>query len=81
MAAGLPIVACRAAAVPEVVPDGECGILAPPRDVPALAFALDRLAWDPRERARMGEAGRRRAARDDAPLVAKEFVEAIAIGS
>jgi hypothetical protein len=29
----------------------------------------------------MGEAGRRRAARDDAPLVAKEFVEAIAIGS
>ncbi len=44
MAAGLPVVACQAAAVPEVVPDWECGLLVPPRDVPALAFALDRLA-------------------------------------
>ena len=88
MAAGLPIVACRAAAVPEVVPDGECGILVPPReiqglastlDVPALASALDRLASDASERTRLGEAGRRRVARYDAPLVAREFLEAIGI--
>ncbi len=79
MAAGLPIVACRAAAVPEVVPDGECGLLVPPRDVPALASALDRLASDVAERARLGEAGRRRVARYDAPLVAREFLEAIGL--
>ena len=77
MAAGLPIVACRAAAVPEVVPDGECGLLVPPRDLTALASALDRLASDVAGHARLGEAGRRRVARYDAPLVAREFVEAI----
>jgi glycosyltransferase involved in cell wall biosynthesis len=79
MAAGLPIVACRAAAAPEVVPDGECGLLVPPRDVPALASGLDRLASDVSERTRLGEAGRRRVARYDAPLVVGEFLEAIGI--
>ena len=77
MAAGLPIVACRTAAVPEVVPDGECGLLVPPRDVPALAWALERLVSDAAERGRLGEAGRRRVARYDAPLVAERFLEAI----
>ena len=79
MAAGLPIVACRAAAVPEVVADGESGILVPPEDVPALASALDRLASDPAARARLGQTGRRRVARYDAPLVAREFLEAIGV--
>ena len=46
MAAGLPIVAAHAAAVPEVVPDGEAGILVPPGDVDALAEALIRLLKD-----------------------------------
>jgi phosphatidyl-myo-inositol dimannoside synthase len=77
MAAGLPIVACRATAVPEVVPDGQCGVLVPPRDVPALAIALERLLGDERERERLGAAGRQRAARFDAPLVARQFLEAI----
>jgi glycosyltransferase involved in cell wall biosynthesis len=80
MAAGLPIVACQAAAVPEVVPDWECGLLVPPRDVPALAFALDRLAEDEEERRRLGAAGRRRVARYDAPIVARQFLGAIGLG-
>jgi glycosyltransferase involved in cell wall biosynthesis len=79
MAAGLPVVACQAAAVPEVVPDWECGLLVPPRDVPALAFALDRLIEDEPERRRLGGAGRRRVARYDAPIVAAEFLEAIGL--
>ncbi len=79
MAAGLPIVACRAAAVPEVVPDGECGLLVPPHEIRELASALDRLASDASERTHLGEAGRRRVARYDAPLVARELLEAIGI--
>ena len=79
MAAGLPVVACRAAAVPEVVPDGECGILVPTGDVPALASALERLLGDQAERRRLGTAGRRRVARYDAPIVAGEFLEAIGL--
>ena len=79
MAAGLPIVACRAAAVPEVVPDGECGLLVPPHEIRALASALDRLGSDASERTRLGEAGRRRVERYDASLVASELLEAIGI--
>jgi glycosyltransferase involved in cell wall biosynthesis len=79
MASGLPIVACEAAAMPEVVADDECGVLVPPLDVPALAFALDRLASSEEERRRLGGAGRRRAALYDAPIVAEQFLEAIGL--
>src|SRR5262249_30541396 len=77
MAAGLPIVACEAAAMPEVVVDGECGVLVPPLDVPVLAFALDRLAGSPEERRRLGAGGRDRVEQFDAPVVAEKFLEAI----
>lgn len=80
MAAGLPIVAARAGAVPETVPDGECGILVPPGDSEALAAALGPLVGDATLRRRMGEAGRRRVRDFDAPLVASRFVEALGIG-
>jgi len=79
MAAGLPVVACEAAAIPEVVPDWECGILVPPLDVPSLSFALGRLAGDEAERRRLGAAGRLRVARYDAPIVAGQFLEAIGL--
>ncbi len=61
MAAGRPVVATRVGGVPEVVVDGETGLLVPPGDVPALRAALVRLAGDPALRARLGTAGRRRA--------------------
>src|SRR5205823_6591661 len=44
----------------EVVADGETGLLVPARDAVALAVAVGRLIADPAERARMGDAGRRR---------------------
>ncbi len=77
MAAGLPVVAARAAAVPEVVTEGECGILIPPGDDSALAAALERILRDPIERRRLSEAGHLRVERYDAPLVAARFLEAI----
>jgi glycosyltransferase involved in cell wall biosynthesis len=77
MAAGLPIAAARAGAVPEVVTDGECGILVTPGDEAALAEALGRMLGDPSLRQRLGEAGRRRVERYDAPRVARQFLQAI----
>jgi len=78
MAAGLPVVAGRAAAVPEVVPHGDAGLLVDPRDPAALADALVALLDDRALRRRMGAAGRARAAAHDWPRVARRFLEAVA---
>lgn len=61
MATGLPVVSVRTGGVPEVVVDGETGILAEPGDLTGLTEAMLRLARDPMARLTMGEAGRRRA--------------------
>jgi glycosyltransferase involved in cell wall biosynthesis len=58
MAQGTPIVATRAGGVPEIVREGESGLLIP-REAEALAAALERLRDDP-ERRRLGEGGFRR---------------------
>src|SRR3989304_4064054 len=76
MAAGLPIVACRAAAVPEVVPDGVAGRLVEPRSPERLADALEEILTDSRRRKDYGDAGRRRAAEFSAPRGAQRFLEA-----
>jgi glycosyltransferase involved in cell wall biosynthesis len=59
-AAGLPSIGTTVNAVPELVADGETGLLVPPGDVPALAVALKRLVESPETRYRMGMAARRR---------------------
>jgi glycosyltransferase involved in cell wall biosynthesis len=61
LAAGLPIVAARVGAVPEVVRDGLEAELTPAGDVGALAWAIDRLAADPDERRRRAAYARERA--------------------
>jgi glycosyltransferase involved in cell wall biosynthesis len=60
MAAGKPIIAARAGAVPEVVVDGKTGILVEFGDEGAIADAIDRLCGDAPLRERMGSAGRER---------------------
>ena len=62
MAHARPVVATPVGGTPEVVADGETGLLVPPRNPKALAAALRRLLDDPDLRRRMGEAGRRRVA-------------------
>jgi len=61
MARGLPVVATRVGGLPEVVIDGETGLLVPAADPPALAEAVLALWRDPDAAGRMGNAGRRRA--------------------
>jgi glycosyltransferase involved in cell wall biosynthesis len=59
-ASGLAVVATRVGGIPEIVADGETGLLVPPEDPAALAKALERLIADPGLRSRLGRAGRRR---------------------
>jgi alpha-maltose-1-phosphate synthase len=60
MACGVPCVGTRLEAVPEIVRDGETGLLVPPGDPVALASALDRLLADPVLARAMGARGRAR---------------------
>lgn len=54
MAQGLPIIGSHVSAIPEVIENGETGLLVPPRDVPALTDALDRLLVDATLREQLG---------------------------
>jgi len=77
MAAELPVVACRIAAVPEVVLDGTTGLLVEPRDPGALAEALERLIAEPALAKRLGQEGRRRALGFSPRHVAERFLSAV----
>lgn len=77
MAAGLPVVACRAAAIPEVVEDGVTGVLVAPRDPASLAGAVQGLLADPGRMRAMGEAGRQAVARFTPERVAARLLEAV----
>src|SRR5271166_5299945 len=61
MLTGLPVVASDISGPREQVVHGETGLLVPPAEVAPLAAAVSRLVGDADMRARMGEAGRRRA--------------------
>jgi len=62
MACRAAVVASRVGGIPEVVAEGETGLLVPPGDPEALAEALNVLVRDPDLAAAMGRAGRARAA-------------------
>jgi glycosyltransferase involved in cell wall biosynthesis len=58
MASDLPIVATRSGGIPDVVTDGQTGLLVPERDPAALAGAAARLLDDPAFATRLAEAAR-----------------------
>ncbi len=75
MACGLPVVASDVGGIPDVVSDGESGILVPPGDVSALTKALDGVLTDVRLRTRLGEEARRQAARYSWPGLAARVAD------
>ena len=60
MAAGLPIVATRVGAVPEMIAHGETGLLIEPKDPEAIAEAVCELLDGPERAAALGRQARRR---------------------
>lgn len=60
MSCEVPTIGTAAGGVAELIRDGQDGILVPPRDPPAMADAILRLAGDPDLARRLGQAGRER---------------------
>jgi glycosyltransferase involved in cell wall biosynthesis len=71
----LPVVATREGAIPDIVIDGETGVLVPTRDAAALADGLERLISNPELRRDMGLRGR---ARFEAAFTASRFETTLA---
>jgi len=57
MATGLPVVTTAVGAIPELVRDGETGLIVPPENVDALVGAIARLLANEELAARLGAAG------------------------
>lgn len=77
MAMARGVVASDCAGNRELVSDGTTGLLVPPREVDALAAALDRLAADPELRRRLGRAARSRVATEFSTAVRLDRLEAL----
>lgn len=60
MAAGLPVISTAVGGIPEIITDGEEGILLPCGDAQALAENIALLASDPEKRMRMGKLAKKR---------------------
>jgi glycosyltransferase involved in cell wall biosynthesis len=73
MAAGRPVVAADAMALPHLVRNGDNGWLYQPGDVAGLASRLGMLAADPQLRVRMGAAGRRRVEQHAVPATLRRY--------
>jgi glycosyltransferase involved in cell wall biosynthesis len=61
MAARKPVIATNVGGIPEVIKDGETGILVPPKDPEAFSSAIIKLYNNPELSRRMGQAGYSRA--------------------
>ena len=77
MAAGLPVVACRAAAVPEIVEDRQTGLLVNPRSPGELATALETLLMNRELSEAFGRVAAQRVEAFGLESVARRFLEAL----
>jgi len=77
LAAGTPVIATAVGGIPEVVRDGENGLLVPPRDVAAAASAIDRLVRDEVLRASLAAAAAPSVEELAEPRILRRIVQAI----
>jgi glycosyltransferase involved in cell wall biosynthesis len=75
MANGTPIVATAVGGIPQMVLDGETGVLVPPRDPEALAEAIGHLLVDPERRAMLAAAATNRLSDFRIDAVARRFAD------
>jgi glycosyltransferase involved in cell wall biosynthesis len=82
MALGVPVIASRVGGVPDLVVDGETGLLVEPGDAPGLSRAIARIATDDALRARLaanGIAAMRRHEWSDVVQNLEQHLRAIAV--
>lgn len=75
MSYGVPVVACNAAALPETIGQGVCGLLFPPGSASMLADCLGILQGDPALRGRLGVMARKVAEGHDLETIAGRLRE------
>lgn len=69
MSSGRPVIATRMGGIPEIIKDGESGLLVPPGDVSALRHAIERLLSDPVLRKKLGSAAQKQSTAYQASVV------------
>lgn len=77
MERGRPVIASAVGGLPEIVADGETGIVVPPDDASALSEAIVALVSDPAKAAAFGAAGRRRALEEFSQERCTDGIEAV----
>jgi glycosyltransferase involved in cell wall biosynthesis len=77
MASGKAVIGTEVGGIPEIVADGDTGLLVPPGDTDALSKAILRLLDDPEARGAMGRSGLARVkTRYDFPQTVDRYLEA-----
>ena len=74
-AEGIPVITTRWRSIPEIVDDGRSGLLIPPKDVTALADAMDRIAAQPEFAASLRSGAALMAIAFSSPFWTQRFVD------
>jgi len=72
---GVPVIATKVGGIPDIVRDGENGLLIEPRNGQAIADAITRLYEHPNERKQFADAGKDTAARYSSGCMGREYLK------
>ncbi|MCK5615320.1 glycosyltransferase family 4 protein [Candidatus Pacearchaeota archaeon] len=77
MMVGFPVVAARWRATPEIIKDGQNGLLCSPKDVNSLVDCMEKMALDDKLRAKLAKAAFETSKRFNANIVCKQLAKAL----